>query len=136
MIPLLKTTRKVILTVDFESVIKSAEDLVAVTEDGPAVLISKRKLTDSESLLLKLLAAYVGVRLGVLDREWLSKDELQEWLGKSRKITSTRLGELCREAVVIKTRDNGGYQLSILGVKRLVEEILPQIKERISPLDR
>ncbi|UCH31651.1 MAG: hypothetical protein JSV05_09220 [Candidatus Bathyarchaeota archaeon] len=132
MIPLLNSTRNVILTVDFEKVVRSAKDLVAVTEEGPVVLISKRKLTDSESLLLKLLATYIGARLGVWDKGWLSKEELQEWLGKSRKITGTRLGELCREEVVIKLKESGGYQLSILGVKRLAEEILPQIKERTS----
>lgn len=129
-IPLFDAARSAVLTVDLKKVIVASKGFVAVAEEGPVVLISKQKLTDTESLLLKLLAAYVGGQLGVLDKMWLSRDELQGWLGKSRKITGTRLGELCREGLAVKTEE-GGYRLSALGINRLVDEVLAQIRSRV-----
>lgn len=129
-IPIFDVARSVVLTIDLKEVIEASKGLVAVADEGPLVLVPKRKLTDSESLLLKLLAAYVGSRLGALDRVWLSRKELQEWLGKSGKIISTRLGELCREGLVVKTKE-GGYQLSTFGIKRLVADGLARIKSKV-----
>jgi hypothetical protein len=128
-IPLFDAAHSAVLTVDLKQVIESSKDLVAVADEGPIVLVSKQKLTDNESLLLKLLAAYIGGKLGVLDKMWLSRDELQGWLGKSGKITGTRLGELCREGLAVKTEE-GGYRLSTLGVIRLVDGALAQIRSK------
>ncbi|MFP3984721.1 MAG: hypothetical protein ACLFU9_01965 [Candidatus Bathyarchaeia archaeon] len=119
----------IVLTTDLHKVIEACRDLIAVTEEEAVILVSKQKLTDSENMLLMLLATYAGNRLGVLGRDWLSKDKLRECLGKNRKITATRLGELCREGLVVKTE--AGYRLSTFGIKRLVEELLPQIKRKV-----
>lgn len=131
MIPLFDAAREVVLTVNLEDVIEASKGLVAVAEEGPVVLVPKQKLTDSESLLLQLLAAWVGSRLGVLGKGWLSREDLQGWLGKSGKITGTRLGELCREGLVLRTEEGEGYQLSTFGVKRLLEEVLPQVRSKV-----
>jgi predicted transcriptional regulator len=79
---------------------------------------------------LLLLAAYIGNKLGPLKSDTLSKEELQAGLGKSAKITSTRLGELCREGLATKTEE-GNYKIKTIGIKRLREEALPKIRERI-----
>ena len=129
MIPLFDIARSVVLTVDLKAVLEASKDLVGVSEEGAIVLVSKQKLTDTESLLLKLLGAYIGRQLGLLDRSDLSIEELQRWLGKSGKITSTRLGELCREGLV-KTSQKGSYRLSTLGIKQLVDEVLTRIKNK------
>ncbi len=130
MFPLLNTIQGVVLTADLNKILDASINLVAVSEEGPVVLVSKQKLTDNETLLLMLLAAYIGSRLGRLKESWLSRDELREWLGKSVKITGTRLGELCREGLVAKT-DEGNYKISTFGIKRLVEELLPQIRSKV-----
>ncbi len=129
-VPVFDAARSVVLTVDLNEVVGASRGLVAVAKEGPVVLVPKQKLTDSEGLLLMLLAAYVGGRLGVLDKGWLSRDELQGWLGKNGKIVGTRLGELCRDGLVAKTEDGVGFRLSTFGVKRLIEELLPQIKSK------
>ncbi|UCB59663.1 MAG: hypothetical protein JSW72_05890 [Candidatus Bathyarchaeota archaeon] len=131
MIPLLDVVQGVVLTVDLGEVVEAGKGLVAVGEEGPVVLVGKERLTDSECLLLMLLAAWIGGRLGVLSRTWLSRDELRGWLGKSGKIVGTRLGELCREALVKRTEDGGGYRLSAFGIRRLVDFFLPQIRDKI-----
>ena len=129
MIPAFDVARRIILTVDMEKLVEDSKDIIAITPEGPELLVPRRKLTDSETILLNLLATYIGYRLGKLSREWLTKEELQAKLGKSMKITSTRIGELTREGMVLKTED-GNYKITTKAT-RLLQEILPKIKTKI-----
>jgi len=129
MIPALKTVKKALLTVDLESLIEDCQNVVAVAPEGPVLLVSRQKLTDSETLTLHLLAAYIGNRLGQ-SKEVLTKEELQAGLGKNAKITSTRLGELIRDGHATKTEE-GNYKITTLGVRRFQEESLPEIREKL-----
>ena len=130
MIPSFDVARKILLTADLQKLIEDFKDVIAIASEGPELLISKRKLTDSEIIQLYLLAAYMGHKLGHLSRDSMSKEELQTRLGKSSKITSTRLGELCREGMAIKTEE-GSYKIATIGIKRLQEEALSKIQEKI-----
>jgi len=130
MIPAFEVARKAVLTVDLEKLIDDSKNIVVVAPEGPCLLVSKQKLTDSETLALHLLAAYIGNKLGLLSSDTLSKEELQAGLGKSAKIASTRLGELCREGLATKTEENS-YKITTIGVKRLQEEVLPKVRAKI-----
>jgi len=130
MIPAFEVARKAMLTVDLEKLIDDCKNILAIAPEGPNLLVSKQKLTDSETLALHLLATYVGNKLGLLNEDSLSKEELQAGLGKSAKITSTRLGELCREGLATKT-EGDNYKITTIGIKRLQEEAIPKIRERI-----
>ena len=129
MIPAFDIARKVTLTVDLAKLVEDFKEVITVAPEGPEILMPKEKLTDSETLALHLLAAYIGNKLGMLNSDSLSKEELQAELGKSAKITSTRLGELLREGLATKTEE-GKYKITTIGIKRLQEEILPKIRER------
>ncbi len=129
-IPVIEVARKVLLTVDLEKLIDESQNIIGVAPEGPSLLVSKQELTDSETLALHLLAAYISNKLGLLDTDALSKEKLQAGLGKSAKITSTRLGELCREGLAEKTEE-GTYKMTTIGIKRLQGEALPKIRERI-----
>jgi hypothetical protein len=129
MIPALQIVKKALLTVDLENLIEDCKNIIAVAPEGPVLLVSKQKLTDSETLTLHLLATYIGNKLGQ-SKDFLTKEELQAALGKNAKITSTRLGELCREGLATKT-DEGNYQITTLGIKRFQEETLPEIREKL-----
>ncbi len=128
-IPAFDIASKVLLTVDLEKLIDDCRGVVAVPQEGAAIIVSKRILTDSETLALLLLSAYLGYRLGLSDNDSLAKEELQAGLGKSSKIMSTRLAELCRVGLAAKT-ENGEYRITTLGIKRLQEETLPRIAEK------
>ncbi|MDH5437571.1 MAG: hypothetical protein OEX76_01570 [Candidatus Bathyarchaeota archaeon] len=130
MIPSFNLTHKVMLTVDLQKIIEDVEGVIAIAPEGPELLISKQELTDSETIQLYLLAAHIGHRLGRLGRDSSSKEELQTRLGKSSKITSTRLGELCREGMATKNGE-GDYKITTIGIKRLQEETLVKIREKI-----
>ena len=130
MIPALGVARKVVLTADFQGIIEDCKDVVAVAPEGAALLIPKAKLTDSETLSLHLLATYIGYKLGLLNSDAVSKEELRVRLGKSGKITSTRIGELIREGWVTKTGDDN-YKITTIGIKNLQRDVLPRIRAKI-----
>ncbi len=133
MIPAFDLARKITLTVDLRKLVEDFKDIIAIAPEGPEVLIPKQKLTDSETLLLNLLATHIAYKLGKLDREWLTKEELQDKLGKSMKITSTRLGELTREGIVLRTEE-GNYKITTKGTKQLQQEMLPKLRTKTQNL--
>jgi DNA-directed RNA polymerase subunit H (RpoH/RPB5) len=65
----------------------------------------------------------------MLENDALSKEELQAKLGKSGKITSTRLGELVKNDVIVKTADDK-FRITTFGVAQMQKEILPKIKAK------
>jgi len=85
MIPVLEVARKVVLTVDFQSLIENCKDIIAVAPEGAALLVPKAKLTDSETVSLHLLAIHIGYKLGLVDSDTVSKEELRVKLGKAEK---------------------------------------------------
>lgn len=129
-IPAFNIGRKILLTVNLEKLVENCRDIVALAPEGPTLLVSKDKLTDSETLMLYLLAYYLGHKLGILKSDSISRGGLQNRLGKSMKITSTRLGELCREGLAEKTEEDN-YKITTFGVRKLQKDILPKIKETI-----
>ena len=129
MIPALETVKKAILTVDLETLIEDSKNIIAIAPEGPAILVSKQKLTDNETLTLHLIATYIANKLGQ-PKDYLTKEELQSGLGKSSKITSTRLGELIRDGNATKTQE-GNYKITTIGIKRFQEEALPEIIQKL-----
>jgi biotin operon repressor len=128
MIPAFTIAHKMMLTVDLAELIEEAKGVIAIAPEGPEVLVPKEKLTDSEALQFYLLAAYVAYRLGKRASDAMTKEELQAKLGKSSKITGTRLGELVKEGCVVKT-DEDGYRLTTAAVKKLQSELKAIQKE-------
>jgi len=127
MIPAFDIVSKVTLTVDLTKLIEDFKDAIAIAPEGPELLIPKEKLTDSETLQLYLLAAYMGYRLGKLTRETMTKEELATKLGKNMKITTTRLGELVKVGLTAKIEE-GNYKITTIGIKKFQGEVLPKIR--------
>jgi len=129
-VPSFGVARRLVLSVDLQVLVKECEGLIAFSKEGANLLVSKGKLTDNETLLLWLLAGYVGFQLGLVGSDVVSKEELQAKLGKSGKITSTRLGELVKSDVVAKAVDDK-YRITTFGVVQMQREIIPKIKAKI-----
>jgi hypothetical protein len=129
LLPSFETARKLTLSVDLKTLAKDSEKVLAFAEEGPYILVPRNKLTDNETLALLLLANHMGRRLGKVQGDGLSKEELQAKLGKDAKITSTRLGELVKNEMVTKTADDT-YKITTFGLVQLQKDILPRIKAR------
>jgi hypothetical protein len=131
-LPTFETAKKLIIRIDMEELAKNCEGLIGFSQkEGACLLISKSKLTDNETLLLWLLAHHIGFRLGFVGDDAVPKEELQAKLGKTSKITSTRLGELIKNDLVTKTADDK-YRITSFGVTQMQKEIIPKIKAKTS----
>jgi hypothetical protein len=128
-LPSFEIANKLQLNVDLQQLAKDCEGLIAFSPEGPNLLVSKSKLTDNETLSLWLLASYLGHKLGMVESDAVSKEELQAKLGKSGKITSTRLGELVKSDVVTKTADEK-FRITTFGVAQMQKDALPKIKAK------
>ncbi len=125
-IPSFEVARRLQLIVDVQSLARDCEGLIAFSPEGPKMLVPKNKLTDNEALALWLLATYLGEKLNLLASDALSKEELQAKLGKSGKITSTRLGELVKTEWVAKTAEDK-FKITTFGIFQMQKDVLPRI---------
>ena len=130
-VPSFEIASKLWLNVDLAKLAKDLEGVIAFSPEGSSLLLSKSKLTDNETLILWLLASFVGHKLGKLESDSLSKEDLQAKLGKSGKITSTRLGELVKNDLVARTGEDK-FEITTFGVVQVQKDILPKIKAKTS----
>jgi hypothetical protein len=128
-VPKFEIASRLWLSPDLETLAKDLEGIVAYSPEGSNLMLQKNRLTDNEALLLWLLASYLGNRLRLLPTDSLSKEDLQEKLGKSGKITSTRLGELVRTGFISKTSDDK-LAITTFGIVQAQKELLPKIRAR------
>ena len=131
LIPSFEIAQKLWLSIDVAQLAKDLNGIVAFSSDGASLLVPKNKLTDNEALSVWLTAYFLGHKLGLVSSDSLSKDELQVKLGKSGKITSTRLGELVKNDVVVKTADER-FRITTFGVVQTQKEVIPRIKSKIN----
>ncbi len=129
LIPSFEIAQKLWLNIDVQKLAKDLKGVVAFSCDGASLLVPKNKLTDNEALLAWLTAYYLGFKLGLVGSDSLSKDELQTKLGKSGKITSTRLGELVKNELATKAVDDR-FKITTFGVIQTQKEIIPKIKAK------
>ncbi len=130
-LPSFEIANKLLLSVDLQKLARDCNGLIAFSEEGANLLVPKSKLTDNETLLLWLLASYLGYKLGKMENDGFSKEELQSKLGKSGKITSTRLGELVRSDMVAKV-DDERFRVTTFGVAEMQREFLSKIKAKVT----
>ncbi len=131
MIPTYEIAQKLWLNVDIVQLSRDLEGVVVFSDDGTSLCTPKNKLTDCESLLIWLAAHYLGQQLGLVKEAFLSKDELQTKLGKSGKITSTRLGELIKSGMAVKENEDR-FRITTFGVLRVQKEVIPKLKSQHS----
>ena len=129
MIPSFEIAQKLWFNVDAQQLAKDLNGIVAFSNDSSSLVAPKTKLTDNEALLVWLAAYYLGYKLGLVKSDSLSKDELQVKLGKSGKITSTRLGELVKTEMVAKDVDNR-FRITTFGVIQTQKEVIPKIRAK------
>ncbi len=131
MIPSFEIAQKLWLNVDVQQLAKDLNGIAAFSGDDASLLVPKNKLTDNEALLVWLVAYHLGHKLGLVTTESLSKDELQAKLGKSGKITSTRLGELVKTEMIAKDA-NERFRVTTFGVTQTQKDIIPKIRAKTS----
>ncbi len=130
LIPSFDIAQKLWLSIDLTQLASDLKGIVAFSGDGASLQVPKKSLTDNEALLLWLTAYFLGYKLGLVQSDSVSKDELQVKLGKSGKITSTRLGELVKNDFAVKIADEK-FRITTFGVLQVQKEAIPRIKSKI-----
>jgi len=130
LLPSFEVARRLTLNVDLQKLAKECEGIISFAKEGPCLLVPRSELPDTETLSLLLLAGYVGHQLGRVERDAVSKEELQARLGKDAKITSTRLGELVKNETVAKTSDER-YRITTFGLMQMQRDTIPKIKAKM-----
>ena len=128
-IPKLKIANNLWLSTDLAELSKDLEGIVAYSPEGLSLMIQKNRLTDNETIILWLLGRYLGQKLGLLPTHSLSREDLQESLGKSGKITSTRLGELVKMGFVSKTSEEK-YAITTIGIVQTQKGSRPKVRTK------
>ena len=131
LIPSFEIAQKLLLSIDLQQLAKDLQGIISFSSDGVSLLVPKNKLTDNETLLVWLTAYFLGHKLEMISNDSLSKEDLQTKLGKSGKITSTRLGELVKNDVVAKTAEER-FRITTFGVVQTQKEVIPRIKSKIN----
>jgi hypothetical protein len=131
LVPTFELANKLLLNVELQKLVDDCAGLIAFSKEGPNILAPRNRITDNETLLLWLLAAYVAHELGMTETDGLSKEELQAKLGKSGKITSTRLSELIKAGTVRRTT-NEKFAITTLGIIQMQKEALERIRSKIA----
>ena len=129
-LPSFEVAQRLTLNVDLQKLAKDCEGIIAFAKEGPCLLVPRHMLTDNETLSLLLLAGYLAHQLTNAETDEVSKEELQNRLGKSAKIASTRVGELVKNQTAAKTRDEK-YKITTLGLMQMQRDIIPRIKAKM-----
>jgi hypothetical protein len=129
-LPSFEIAGKLSLNVDLQKLVRECENVIALANEGPYIMVPRSKLTDNETLALLLLASHLCYKLDKLGSDAVSKEELQLKLEKDSKITSTRLGELVKNEIAMRTADEK-YRITTFGLAQMQKEMLPRIKEKV-----
>lgn len=126
-IPSYEIAEKLRINLDIKKLAKDCEGLFIYSSERPFLFKPNKKLTDNETILLWLLAYFLGAAINTTKSENVSKEFFQRKIKKSRKIISTRLNELLHNDLIKKVNDCE-YVLTDLGLKLMHKEFLPKIK--------
>ena len=127
--PNLEILTEVRLTVDLQTLIEKMRDVVAIAPNGP-VILSGKKLTVKELIGLNLIGNFVGYKLNMVDKASLTLDELVALTGKTKGSVSGALTIMVNDRLAEKPK-RGEYRISVLGIRRFVDEVFPKLKEGV-----
>jgi len=125
--PSLELLRRLTFTVDVENLLKSAEGVFAIFENGVRVVADRGKLSDKDAILLQLTGRYLGEKLGKNPDSSLSTEELSNAVGKSPKTISPRLSELTDKWHIEKV-EKGRYRILAAGINFVTTNLIPVLK--------
>jgi len=110
-----------------EDTVKLAETLVGVVEFAPeGLLLTVQDVSAEEAILLSLLGAHVGNKLGKVESEALSAIGLSKTTGKALKTISNQLAWMVDDNLVERI-GRGEYKITSTGIKHS-EKILQELK--------
>ncbi|MEM2015915.1 MAG: hypothetical protein QXY32_04525 [Nitrososphaerota archaeon] len=115
--PSLSTVRKLVGAVDVEELINKLSGKIEIKE-GRINIVSGGDA--KQKILLCLAGAFIGKRLGLFEKEFLTPKEIANYTGIDERITRARLSELRKDGLVIRKED-GLYGFTIASLKEIID---------------
>ncbi|MBS7641163.1 hypothetical protein KEJ12_05925 [Candidatus Bathyarchaeota archaeon] len=116
------------LSIDIEELLRNVKGIIAITPEGPVITVPRSKLGgDRNAILVSLVKAYVGYRIGRLEKDSLSVADLTAATGCKGGTVAARLSELTDMGLVERV-GRGEYKVTTLGLKFFLDEVLPKIR--------
>ena len=125
--PSYKLISRLTLTVDFEDLLRALEKVLAITPEGLVITVPKEQIGERESILLHLLKANVGFRLGRLPKDSISIAEILTLTGGKPGSVAARLSEMVDSGGVDRI-GRGEYRITTYGIENFREKDLPRIR--------
>lgn len=131
--PSLEIVKKLTLTIEWESLLKELEKILAFSPEGAVVLLPREtqsKLSIRDLIVLHLVKVATGHFLGKLQKASLSVDEILSAIGGRIGATAGRLSELVDEGIVARI-GRGEYKATTFGITHFMQSILPKLKDLV-----
>lgn len=123
--PAYEAISRIVYEPNLDRLVRECSDLLTITEGG--VILKKTDSTAEEAITLSLIGAYIGFRIGKLERESMTPAELSRTTGKALKTIYNTLASMVKQGKV--ARESGEYKLTKLHIAKFVFELLPKLKE-------
>ncbi len=118
---------KLTLTVSFEDLLKELEKVLLITPEGLVITVPREQTGEREHILLHLLKAKVGFRLGRLGKDSLSIAEIITTTGGKPGSVAARLSEMVDIGWVERV-GRGEYKITTYGIEGFRKKDLPRIR--------
>ncbi|MFQ6134527.1 MAG: hypothetical protein ACE5KU_01770 [Nitrososphaerales archaeon] len=117
-IPTLDLADKITVNYSVAELIDKFKDYVKMTEEGPRVWVSNRKLSDKDTVCLQLVAAKIGYMTGKSESPSLTLQELHNSTSLKPKSISSRLSEVSKAGYVEREKIEQGakYKITTQGI--------------------
>lgn len=122
--PSYEAISKIVFEPNFDTLIRECSEFLQVTDNG--VVLKRTDLSAEDAIMLSLVGAYLGFRLGKLSKESLTPSELAKTTNKALKTVYNTLASMFKQGKISKL--NGEYGLTKEQIAKFTIETLPKIK--------
>ena len=125
-IPAIETVSRLTYNVDFFKLMNDLAGIVTIIPDGPT-LPPDLELSAPEAIGLCLLGAHIGAKLGKLNKDFMSIEELAIFTRKAEKTIRNAIPTMVKLGFIERTEE-GEYRITTLGTKEFEDTIIPKLK--------
>ena len=113
--PTLEIARKLTFVPDLAKLSEALAYIIEFTPEG--ILFNRKELSAEQAILICLVGAYVGYRLGRAESDSMSASVLSKVSGKALKTISNQIALMVDEGLVERV-GRSEYRITSLGIKR------------------
>ena len=129
--PDLSLLSKIRFAVDEKKLVEEIADVIKFDEQGPLFLADVSDFSASDLIIMHLSVAHIGYRIGFLEIDRLTIDEICELTGVKKNVVIVRLSGLAKKKFV-HIPETGKRGITSRGLAFFADYLLPRLKETTS----